>query len=71
MNNCDAIGGFIASSPNDRVECVVASNSVFYIRNIGGFEEDPTLAASTNMRIKFRFFATHTGGSYSSQSNNF
>ena len=69
--NCDAIGGFIASSPNDRVSCVRASDTVIYITNIGGFEEDPTLDSSTNMRIKFRFFSTLGTTDRHSMSNNF
>jgi len=58
INSCTVLGGVSSTSNTALATCNVGSNSNIYITNIAGFVTTPSLASSTNMRIKIKFVAT-------------
>ena len=58
ISSCAVLGGVTSTSRTALATCNVGSNSKLYITNVAGFVTTPSLASSTNMRIKIKFVAS-------------
>lgn len=68
-SSCNLLGGVVSTSMATRAVCTTtASNTVLIIRNFKGFETNPLLPTSKNIRVKILFKGTGLSGLDSSTS---
>lgn len=61
--SCNLLGGLVSTSMTSHAYCsTTASNSVFILRNFKGFEIDPLLSSTNNIRVKFLFKGSGLSG---------